>query len=111
MAVGQTESTNAEHAVLVHLKLSDDEFGDFEERESVFRLEDEIEPRFQSGTVGEYDGHEFAQGFATLYMYGPDADALFEVVAESLRKYGPRPGSYAVKRYGAVGAREERISL
>lgn len=107
----RTDGTDAEHAVLVYLKLSNDEFGEFEERESVFRLEDEIEPRFQSGAVGEYDGHEFGQGFATLYMYGPDADALFEVIAEILKRHDSRPGSYAIKRYGDVGAREERITL
>ena len=106
-----TEASSIEQEVHVYLKPSDDAFGDFEERESMFRLEDEIEQIINSCGVGEYDGHEFGQGFATLFMFGPDADRMFDVLAESIKNYRPRPGSYAVKCYGDVGAREERIDL
>ena len=49
-----------------------------------------------------------------LYTYGPDADALFAVIQDSLRGFEVRPGSYAIKRYGSVegpGVREERVEL
>ena len=66
-----------EHAVIVHFKLSDDEHGTLEERESVFALENELERAIESMTAGEFDGNEFGGGEAVLYAYGPDADALF----------------------------------
>jgi hypothetical protein len=106
-----SQKQNPEQALLVYLKLSDDKFGDFEEREAIFRLEDEVEPKVLSSGAGEYDGHEFGGGFGTLYMYGLDADKLFDVVIESIRNHPPRAGSYIVKRYGDVGAREERVNL
>jgi hypothetical protein len=106
-----TQTQTSEQAVLVYLKLSDDEFGDFDERESVFRLEDEVEPIVSSSGIGEYDGHEFGGGFGTLYIYGSDADRLFEFIIKSIRNHQPRVGSYIIKRYGDVGAREERINL
>ena len=106
-----SQNQNSEQALLVYLKLSDDEFGDFEEREALFRLEDEIEPKVLSSGAGEHDGHEFGGGFGTLYMYGPDADKLFDVVIGSVRNHPARDGSYIVKRYGDVGAREERVNL
>ena len=100
-----------EQAVLFYLKLSDDKFGESEEREAIFKLEDELEKKIASAKVGEYDGHEFGKGFATFYMYGPDADKLFDAVKDSIRKHKPRAGSYIIKRYGKPGDKEERVNL
>src|SRR4028119_1034301 len=99
-----SQEQNLEQALLVYLKLSNDEFGDFGEREAIFRLEDEVEPKVLSSGAGEYDGHEFGGGFGALYIYGPEADKLFDVVIESVMDRPPRAGSYIVKRYGDVGA-------
>ncbi len=52
--------------------------------------------------VGELDGHEIAidgsDGF--LFLYGPDADALFAVIEPVLRKSPVMPGADATLRYG-----------
>jgi hypothetical protein len=100
-----------EQAVLLYFKLSDERFGESEEREAVFRLEDELEEKIAAAKVGELDGHEFGEGFATFYMYGPDADKLSDAIIDTIRKHKPRAGSYIIKRYGEQGAREERASL
>ncbi|MET8755927.1 hypothetical protein ABZW32_38420 [Streptomyces sp. NPDC004667] len=63
--------------------------------------------------VGEFDGNEFGGGEVTLYAYGPDADALFAVMAPVLRDLPFRP-AHIVLRYGsAVGASavERRVDL
>jgi hypothetical protein len=40
----QQETLKTEHAVLVYIKFSDDEFGQPEEREALYRLEDKLLP-------------------------------------------------------------------
>ena len=101
----------SEQALLVYLKLSDDEFGDFEEREAIFALEDRLIAAIASKSAGEYDGHEFGEGFGTLYMYGSTVDRLTQTALPILREYPSHPGSYLKKRYGGPGSREERIDL
>ena len=102
-----------EHAVIVHFKLSDDQHGTVEERESVFALEDELEHAIESMTAGEFDGNEFGGGEAVLYAYGPDADALFAAMEAPLRAFPARP-AFAILRYGEPSdatATERRVEL
>src|SRR5688572_21792469 len=100
-----------DEAVLIFLKLSDDGFGEYEEREAIFDLEDKLEAAVKQHNAGEYDGHEFGEGWGTLYLYGPDAGRLAEVVLPLVRDAAPRDGSYIVRRFGAPGAREERVVI
>jgi hypothetical protein len=102
-----------EHAVIVHFKLSDDEHGTLEERESVFALENELERAIESMTAGEFDGNEFGGGEAVLYAYGPDADALFAAMEAPLRNFSNR-SAFAILRYGDAAdasAKERRVTL
>jgi hypothetical protein len=102
-----------DQAVITHLRLSNDEFGTAEEREAVFELEGRISSSAER--VGCFhDGNAFGGGEVELFTYGPDADVVFRVIEDSLRGFDVRPGSYAIKRYGAVedaSAREERVEL
>ncbi len=103
-----------EHAVLVYLKLSDDQMGSEKERKDCHALEDRLERSIQTKQAGELDGDEFGEGFCTLYMYGPDADALFNAVESELRAAPLLAGSYAIKRYGPATdpkARETKVVL
>src|SRR5882672_412205 len=68
------------HAVLVHLKLSDADQGREDEREEIHRWSDKLEQAILAAKAGEFDGDEFGGGECTLYMYGPDADALFAAI-------------------------------
>lgn len=106
-----TTAAKDEQAVLVFLKLSDGSFGEFEEREAIFDLEDKLQSAISQGGIGEYDGHEFGDGWGKLYLYGPDARIVRQSIEKMLREFGPRQGSYVIERYGGPGAREERISL
>jgi hypothetical protein len=99
--------------VMTHLKLSDQQFGTAEERERVFELEARIVSAVAA--IGcDHDGNEFGGGEAVLFTYGPDADALLDVIRESLKGFDVLPGSYAIKRYGGVHERdaaEARVEL
>ncbi len=102
-----------EHALITHLPLKGGFYGSRRERRAVGKLEQRLD-RAVAAIGGEHDGDEFGAGEAVLYTYGPDADALLAALRESLGRYQPRPGAYAIKRYGDAsdpGASEERVPL
>jgi hypothetical protein len=97
-----------EHAVIVYPQNAN--------LEDVFAFEDPLGKAIDDAEVGEYDGNEVAVdgSEAILYAYGPDADALWDVMKAVVEGVAPHAGSYAVKRYGEAGdatAREVRIEL
>src|SRR5437016_4105449 len=102
-----------QQAVIVHLRLSDDRSGSFEECEALLALQDQIAGAIDNAAAGEFDGDLFGEGECVLYMYGPDADRLFAAI-EPLLKFCPlASGGYAIKRYGEAvdsDAREVRVA-
>ena len=103
-----------EHAVIVHLRLDDDAFGSDEKRESINELQNELADAIDEAEVGEFDGDEFGEGECVLYMYGPDADVLFDTIKSILKKSSHAKDGFAVKRYGEASdpkAREVKVKL
>jgi|SRR6266567_8216097 len=103
-----------EQAVLVHLQLTDDPFGSRRERAAIFDLADMLRDAIDGRGVGEFDGEAWGGGFCVLYMYGPDADRLFDVVAPILMEALLARGGFAIKRYGGaedLSAAEARVNL
>ena len=102
-----------EHAVILYLPLTGDEFGTEDERGDVHALEDRIIEAV-APIGGDHDGHAFGEGEAILYTYGRDADELFDAVSACLGDFPLRPGACAIKRFGPAGdpeARDERLAL
>jgi hypothetical protein len=91
-----------EQAVIVHLRLSDEGVGSFEEREALGALQEQMAEAIDNATAGEFDGDEFGAGECVLYMYGPEADRLFSVIEPLLKNCPLASGGYAIKRYGEV---------
>lgn len=111
---GKSEPPPPEHAVIVRLVISGEEFGTPEERTAIHQLADAMERRVQDSKAGMYDGDEFGAGECTLYFYGPDANALFATIEPELRASPLAKGGQATKRFGAAGdpgARKEIIRL
>ncbi len=52
------------------------------------KLEEALETIIEEKKAGEYDGHEIAVDYSDgcLYMYGPDAEKLFETVKPIMEK-------------------------
>src|SRR5687767_14163706 len=100
--------TDQQEAVIVRMKLGDDEFGDGEERMAALDIEDRLLDLI-SPDIGEVDGHEFGDGFATIFLYGQSAEALAAVILPVLSATSARGGSSVTKRYGPPGAKEETI--
>lgn len=94
-----------EQAVIVHFRYGSTDLA------RLHALEDVVEKAIKRAGAGEYDGHEIAvdgsDGF--LYMYGPDADRLFGVVAPVLRSTAFMAGAVATKRYGPPGAGVRKV--
>ena len=101
-----------EHCVKVYLKLSN-ENGTSEEMDAIHELSDALEEAIEENEAGEFDGDEFGGGECTLYMYGPDADKLFETIRKPLKASPLAKSGYVLKRYGppADGVKEVRVDL
>lgn len=102
-----------EQALIVHLKLTGDQFGSSLEREAVFALEDQLEELIASESAGEFDGDDFGDYECVLYMYGPDADRLFTIIEPILKSSSLAKGGFAIKRYGEASdpnASEVRVT-
>lgn len=106
-----TSKKSGDQALLMYLKLSDNELGETRERERIFKLEDALERAISRRRAGELDGDEFGGGFCTIFMYGPDANVLSEAVIATIRGWRPPAGSYLIKRYGELGSREQREDI
>ena len=67
----------------------------------LYELENRVESAIAKDGVGEYDGHEIAVngGDGVLYMYGSNADVLFETVRPILETVQFMHGAKVVKRY------------
>ena len=93
----------SEQAVLIHIPLSNGEFGTDEEQEAVFALEEELSEAVEGSGLGEFDGNEFGGGECVFYIYGASADALYAVVEPILRTRPIAARGFAIRRYGEAG--------
>lgn len=103
------KKSKIEHAVLVEFS-----YGQID-LQPIFQLEERLEQAISSPMVGEYDGNEVATdgSDATLYMYGPDGDKLFNVVKPILESTDFMKGATVIIRYGPPksGVSELRVKL
>ena len=100
-----------EQAVIVSMRLSNDDFGTEAEDKSLARLEAEIEACLNDSDIGEWDGHETGGGYHKIFMYGPCAEKLSSALLPTVLQYDALPGSYMVKRFGEIGSDEQYIWL
>jgi tetratricopeptide (TPR) repeat protein len=63
-------------------------------------LESRLETRLEQEGGGELDGHEHGPETTRIFLYGPDARALFDVIAPVLRDYPLCQGARAELRQG-----------
>ncbi len=79
----------------------------------VFALENALRAAIAQSNVGEFDGNEVGGGEAVLYMYGPDADALYTAITTVLRAAELAVDGVVVRRYGPPqeGVRETKTPV
>ena len=106
------EATVAKHeeAVIVHFDYGQKDWS------RIFEFEESLEEALAQAAVGEYDGNELATDGSdgSMYMYGPNADALFAIVEPRLVSATFLRNIVVTLRYGAAtdpAARERKIKL
>jgi hypothetical protein len=103
-----------EQAVLVHIKVLGEDTSLNDVQEKIFALEQKLEEIIHENNLGEFDGDEFGVSDCTLYMYGKNADSLFDLTVSTLRDFLQENRSTRLsvtKRYGEPGSTEETIDL
>ncbi|MEV8351077.1 hypothetical protein ACFVTT_25580 [Streptomyces niveus] len=91
MADTDEAETDVEHAVIAHYRLADDGLGEPSQWEIVRQAQSLLTEAIEQADVGEFDGNEYGGGEVVLYAYGPDAEALFAVMAPILNDLQFRP--------------------
>jgi hypothetical protein len=88
-----------QHAVMVRFDYGQTDLG------RLFELEDQLTAAIEEAGAGMFDGDEVAVDGSdgTLFMYGPDADKLFEVVRPVLASTAIIRNMVATLRYGPPG--------
>jgi hypothetical protein len=81
------------------------------ETADVATLEDELVAVIEAGGLGAYDGNEFGPTGTTLYMYGPDASALFKGIEGVLRANALCQHARVILRSGGPGAPTSEIRI
>ena len=64
-----------------------------------------------SRDLGEYDGNEISEAETILYMYGPDAEALFRGVERTLKLDSLCRNALVVVRLGGPGAPQREVHI
>ena len=85
-----------EHAVIVQF-----DYG-FQSMDELYKLRDKLENTIKMNNLGEYDGHEMATDYSDgfLYMYGPNAEKLYNGIKETLEQTDFMNGATAKLRFG-----------
>jgi hypothetical protein len=92
----EESSKPPEHAIIVHFQYGSTDL------QPIFALEQELETAIENAKAGEYDGNEVATDGSdgSMYMYGPNADMLYNVVCPILKKAAFMKGARVTLRYG-----------
>ena len=100
---------NSDHAVIVHFLYGSTDLS------RVYALEDELVEALEMAEAGEFDGNEMAADGSDgyLYMYGPDADILFNAIKPVLESADFMKNAKAKLRFGPPneGAREVDVII
>lgn len=98
-----------EHAIIINFKYGLPGLSALREAEK------KIESAINKAGAGEYDGDEIAVDLTDgyLYLYGPDADRLFEAIRPVLESTPFMKGAVVKLRYGPIkeGVRENTIKI
>jgi hypothetical protein len=105
-----SEASGNSQAVLVYLdgqRLPNEVYAEHD----LATLEDQLIEVIETRTLGEFDGNEIRERESILYMYGPNAEALFAGIEPTLRKYPLCSNARVVIRQGNPGAPQRELRL
>jgi hypothetical protein len=96
-----------QHAVIVYFQYRKDDL------EPLHALDHSLEAVIRENNVGKYDWHEIAMDLSdgSIYMYGPNAEALFKAVKPTLESTDFMKGAIAVLRFGPIHDNTSEIEI
>jgi hypothetical protein len=101
-----------EQGVIINIDLdSDISIGDSDSYKRIRQMEQEITELLSKEEL--YDGHEFGEGMAIVYVYGPSADVIWKKIEKTVRASG-YPGIEVTLQYGQpenYDAEKKKIKL
>jgi hypothetical protein len=97
-----------EQAVLLYAVLLYLEGEDFDR---MVELSDKLTEAVEKANVGMLDGNEIGGGETTLFMYGPDAEAVFRAIEPVLLQEESARGAKATIRWGNPGSPQREIVI
>ncbi|MCL6220731.1 hypothetical protein [Zunongwangia pacifica] len=85
-----------EHAVIIEFNYG------IQGMDKLYDLTDKLKKIIVNNQLGEYDGHEIATDYSDgfIYMYGSNAEALFNGIKETLEQTDFMKGAKAKLRFG-----------
>ncbi len=92
-----------EQAVLVYVE--------GEDLDESIPVQEELFALLENSDIGIFDGNEVGGGQLVLFLYGPDAEALFKFVEPTLRASEFCKGARVVIRWGQPGAPKRELTL
>ena len=96
----------AKHAVTIAFYGFGEKFwtDDRQPLDPLFTLGHALIAALEGKGVGEFDGHEIAVDGSdgNIFLYGPDADALFAAIEPVLKSSAVTQGGHATLRYGSL---------
>ena len=102
-----SKESNKEQAVIITFNYG------IEELDELSVLEAKLRNAIELKQVGEYDGHEIAMDSSdgTLFMYGPNAEALFKCIKAILDETAFMRGAVAQLRFGPPSDNVKEIEI
>jgi hypothetical protein len=89
-----TADPRGSESVLIHLGREDFDL--------MIDLSYELVDALENNNLGMFDGNEIGGGDTVFFMYGPDAELLFQYVAPVFRRNEFCKGAKAVMRWGSA---------
>lgn len=104
---GMTSDFENQHCVIIHFIYLKEELDELHD------LDNKLDTVIKEKGVGRYDWHEINLDMTdgTLYMYGPNAEELFEAVRPTLEQTAFTKGAWAVLRFGGARSDVKQIEI
>ncbi len=103
----QAQATTNSGQILIHIKLSNDAFGESSETFDLYPLEEAIEKAMSE--TAAFDGHEIGGGYFVIRFQADNIKAALDRAKDTLASHEFRPKSFIQIIY--TDERDERINL
>lgn len=103
----EAQATTNAGQILIHIKLSNDNFGETSETFDLYPLEDDIEQAI--GETAAFDGHEIGGGYFVIRLHADDVKTALDRAKDTLASHEFRPKSFIQVIY--TDERAERIDF